>query len=120
MSTFRARESLQAPVLGGFVYPLHAQAGAGSEHARISLRIAATLLSASDRKDCRLCQSHMQLFVPGAASYFYPDVMLVYGDEQPGRYFESSPCLLVEVLSGSIAHNDRCHKYAVYTAIPTL
>ena len=106
--------------VGGFVYPLHAQAGASGEHVRISGRVMATLLPAADSKGCRIYQSDMQLFVAGAASYFYPDVMLVCGGEQPGRYFESSPCLLVEVLSGSTAHNDRRHKHAVYTAIPTL
>ncbi|WP_245557742.1 Uma2 family endonuclease [Deinococcus apachensis] len=42
------------------------------------------------------------------------------GGEQPGRYFETSPCLPVEVLSSSTAHHDRRHKHAVYTAIPTL
>jgi len=46
--------------------------------------------------------------------------MLVCGPEQPDRYFETSPCLLVEVLSGSTAHNDRPTKYQVYTAIPAL
>lgn len=106
--------------VGGFVYPLHAQAGASSEHGRISLRIAAALLPGADQQGCRLYQSDMQLFVSGASSYFYPDVMLVCGGDQPGRYHESSPCLLAEVLSTSTAHNDRRHKYAVYTAIPTL
>jgi len=111
--------------VGGFVYPLHAQAGASGEHVRISLRIAASLLPDADRQNCRLYQSDMQLYIPTASSYFYPDVMLVCGGEQPGRYFETSPCLLVAVspedgLSGSTAHNDRRHKHAVYTAIPTL
>lgn len=106
--------------VGGFVYPLHAQAGASSEHGRISLNVAVHLYAAADQQGCRLYQSDMQLFVSGASSYFYPDVMLVCGGEVPGRYHESSPCLLAEVLSGSTAHNDRRHKYAVYTAIPTL
>lgn len=106
--------------VGGLVYPLHAQTGASGEHGRISLRIAAALLPGADRQGCRLYQSDMQLYIPGASSYFYPDVMLVCGGEQPGRYLETSPCLLVEVLSGSTAHNDRRHRHAVYTAIPTL
>ena len=106
--------------VGGFVYPLHAQAGASGEHVRISGRIMAALLPDADRLGCRLYQSDMQLYIPSAPSYFHPDVMLVCGGEQPGRYFETSPCLLVEVLSGSTAHNDRRHKHAVYTAIPSL
>ncbi|CAM3273733.1 Putative restriction endonuclease domain-containing protein [Deinococcus saxicola] len=106
--------------VGGFVYPLHAQAGASGEHVQISGNIFGHLYFDAINKGYRLYQSDMQLFVPGASSYFYPDVMPVCGGEQPGRYFESSPCPLVEVLSGSTAHNDRRHKHAVYTAIPTL
>ena len=106
--------------VGGFVYPLHAQAGASGEHVRISMNIAGHLYADAMRRGCRLYQSDMQLYVPGASSYFYPDVMLVCGGESPGKYFETSPCLLVEVLSSSTAHNDRRHKYAVYTAIPSL
>ncbi len=106
--------------VGGFVYPLHAQAGASGEHGRIGVNMVGHLYADAIRRGCRLYQSDMQLYVPGASSYFYPDVMLVCGGEQPGRYYETSPCLLVEVLSGSTAHNDRRHKHAVYTAIPTL
>ncbi|BDP40798.1 hypothetical protein DAETH_07670 [Deinococcus aetherius] len=106
--------------VGGFVYPLHAQAGASGEHGLISTRIIGHLFPDADRLGCRLYQSDMKLYIHATASYFYPDVMLVCGQEKPDRYFETSPCLLVEVLSGSTAHNDRRHKHAVYTAIPTL
>lgn len=106
--------------VGGFVYPLHAQAGASGEHVRISLRIAAALLPDADHRGCRLYQSDMKLYISGDSSYFYPDVMLVCEQEQPDRYYETAPCLLVEVLSGSTAHNDRRHKYAAYTSIPSL
>lgn len=106
--------------VGGFVYPLHAQAGASGEHGLISTRIVGHLFPDADRLGCRLYQSDMKLYMSATASYFYPDVMLVCGGEPPDRYFETSPCLLVEVLSGSTAHNDRRHKHAVYTAIPPL
>ncbi|MEF2278148.1 Uma2 family endonuclease [Deinococcus sp. YIM 134068] len=106
--------------VGGNAYPLHAQAGASGEHVRISGRVMAALLPDADRQGCRLCQSDMKLYSRATSSYFYPDVMLVCGGEQPDRSYEISPCLLVEVLSGSTAHNDRRHKHAVYTAIPTL
>lgn len=106
--------------VGGFVYPLHAQAGASGEHVRISMNIAGHLYSDAMRGGCRLYQSDMKLYISGDSSYFYPDVMLVCGGEPPDRYYETAPCLLVEVLSGSTAHNDRRHKYAAYTDIPSL
>lgn len=106
--------------VGGFVYPLHAQAGASGKHVRISGRIAAALLPEADRLGCRLYQSDMQVYIPAQSVYFYPDVMLVCGEEQPDEYHETAPCLLVEVLSGSTAYKDRRHKYSVYTGIPTM
>ncbi len=75
--------------VGGFVYPLHVQAGASGEHVRISLRIVSALLPDADRLSCRLYQSDMQLCIHGASSSCYPDVMLVCGGEQPGRSFET-------------------------------
>ncbi|WP_431607767.1 Uma2 family endonuclease, partial [Staphylococcus aureus] len=45
--------------------------------------------------------------------------MLVCGQDMPDRYYETAPCLLVEVLSRSTASNDRVGKYAMYTSIST-
>ena len=53
-------------------------------------------------------------------SMFYPDVMLACGHGTPHAFYETAPCLLVEVLSPSTAANDRVGKYAMYTGIPTL
>lgn len=46
--------------------------------------------------------------------------MLVCEGERPDRSYETAPCLLVEVLSQMTAHNDRRHKYSVYTQLPSL
>lgn len=106
--------------VGGFVYPLHAQAGTSGNHARISLRIAASLLPGADAQGCRVYTSDMQVYVPSESVYFYPDVMLACGGEAPHRYHETAPCFIAEVTSGSTAHTDRRHKYSVYTGIPSL
>ncbi len=106
--------------VGGSVYPLHAQAGASGKHTRISGRIFATLFPVADAKGCRIYQSDMQVYIPSESVYFYPDVMLVCDKHQPHDYYETAPCFLAEVSSGSTAHNDRRHKYSVYTGIPSL
>ena len=54
------------------------------------------------------------------STLFYPDVMLVCGQDIPHALYETSPCLLVEVLSPSTAANDRVGKYALYTSLPSL
>lgn len=106
--------------VGGFVYPLHAQAGTSGNHARISLRIAASLLPKADAQGCRVYTSDMHVCIPSESVYFYPDVMLAYGGQAPHRYYETAPCFITEVTSGSTAHNDRRHKYSVYTGIASL
>ena len=110
--------------VGGFAYPLHAtlhgQAGAKRPHTLISGRIFARLYDAAEQSGCRLYQSEMRLSIEGKTSYFYPDVMLVCLEESGDELAETSPCLLVEVLSPSTAAMDRVGKYHAYTAIPTL
>ncbi|GMA17191.1 Uma2 family endonuclease [Deinococcus metallilatus] len=106
--------------VGGFVYPLHAHAGASEEHVLISSNIIAALHADARRTGCRLYQSDMKLFIEDSSTFFYPDVMLVCDRNDTERYFKTAPCLLVEVLSSSTASHDRVAKYATYTAIPTL
>ncbi|GMA15777.1 Uma2 family endonuclease [Deinococcus metallilatus] len=106
--------------VGGFVYPLHAQAGASEPHVLICMNIAGTLYADAMRAGCRLYQNDMKLRVEDSASFFYPDVMLVCDQNDNDRYAKTSPCLLVEVLSESTASHERFGKYGVYTAIPSL
>lgn len=52
---FTERESpYKREYVGGFVYPLHAQAGASGNHVLISGNIFATLHGAARREGCRL------------------------------------------------------------------
>lgn len=106
--------------VGGFVYPLHAQAGSTGTHSRICLNIAVALYPHAEARGCRLYQEGMQLHIPRSNSFFYPDVMLVCGVDAPSEYYETLPCLLVEVMSPSTAHNDRRDKYRAYTDLPSL
>lgn len=104
--------------VGGFVYPLHAHAGVSQPHSLITMNITGTLFPQARRQGCRLHAGEMRLQVEGAM--FYPDVMLVCEQDTPHAFYETAPCLLVEVLSPSTAANDRVGKYAMYTGIPTL
>ncbi|GGI78518.1 Uma2 family endonuclease [Deinococcus wulumuqiensis] len=106
--------------VGGFIYPLHAQAGGSGTHSRIAGRIQVALHAAAEARDCRLYQEGMQLHIPASNSFFYPDVMLACDHDPPSEFYETLPCLLVEVLSPSTAHNDRRDKYRAYTALPSL
>lgn len=106
--------------VGGFVYPLHAQAGASEPHVLISMNIAGTLYRDAIQAGCRIYLSDMKLRVEDTASFFYPDVMLVCDRDDNDRTAKTAPCLLVEVLSPSTASHDRFGKHGVYTSIPSL
>lgn len=101
--------------LGGYLY---AMAGGTGRHNRISLNVAATFLGASS-SGCRVYQEGMKLRI-GEAIFYYPDVMVVCGKEQPDPYFETEPCVLVEVLSPSTKQTDLREKMLEYKRLPSL
>lgn len=111
--------------VGGYVYPLHgtrSQAGTSRGHQLINLNIVAALRPASSKLGCPTYASDMKLRIEALDNFYYPDVMVVCGqdDSDLGATFETAPCLLVEVLSKSTARNDRLAKQVAYTALPSL
>ena len=112
--------------VGGLVYVvdngegMRGQAGSSRAHARIIFRILRQLEPAAEAKGCRAFASEIKLKIEGRNSYYYPDVMVACGPETDDEYSETSPCLLVEVLSKGTAHTDRHAKYGVYTSLPSL
>ncbi len=106
--------------VGGFVYPLHAQAGATGKHNKIVASIFAQLYLAARKKDCWAFASDLRVRVAGGPKYYYPDV-LVTCEELPdeARYAEA-PCLLVEVLSETTRATDLGDKVRAYQSLPSL
>jgi Uma2 family endonuclease len=112
--------------VGGYVYPLHgstrAQAGTSRGHVRIGLNIVRALDEAVLERGCSMYASDMKLRVQGIDNFYYPDVMVVCGQDDGNldAVYETNPCLLVEVLSRSTAKIDRTAKQVAYTSIPSL
>ena len=77
---------------------LFAMTGTSGVHNRIAVRLTARLLPVAESHGCRTYASDMRLMTPNAG--YYPDVMVAC-DDQADPYFETTPCLLVEVLSPS-------------------
>jgi len=61
----------------------------------------------------------MKVLTPDRLAY-YPDVMVVCGEEPEDEYLETGPCLIVEVVSPNTAPTDRREKLLAYRNIPTL
>ncbi|WP_102126732.1 Uma2 family endonuclease [Deinococcus planocerae] len=122
------RTEQESPVkreyVDGFVYPLHgatrAQAGTSKAHMRITLNFVLALDTKATRAGCRLYAADMKLRIEGKNSFYYPDVMVACGQDNGEEYYETDPCLLVEVLSKRTAAIDRHAKYHAYTSIPSL
>lgn len=108
--------------VGGQIY---AMAGGSSRHNRIALGIAAYLLGLG-RPNCRIYQEGMKLHIGREQKndadklFYYPDVMVVCNKSEPDPYFETEPCILVEVLSPSTATIDLREKRLEYARIPSL
>lgn len=104
----------------GFVYPLHAQAGTTDAHDTIAVNILTALHGLARRAGGSVYSSDMRVATQDRHSYSYPDVTVTCEPRDPQARFKVAPCLLVEVLSKSTAHNDHNGKYHAYTALPSL
>lgn len=118
----RKSSEVRREYVGGQVY---AMAGGSSRHNRIALGIAAYFLGLG-RRNCRIYQEGMKLHIGQDAQndteqlYYYPDVMVVCNKPEPDPYFETEPCILVEVLSPNAAVVDLREKLLQYSRLPSL
>ncbi|MBB5295238.1 Uma2 family endonuclease [Deinococcus metallilatus] len=106
--------------VNGFVYPLHGQAGTSDAHDSIVGNIFFRLFPLALAVGCRAYTSDMRVRSADGFSYFYPDTTVTCEPRQDDARFKVAPCILVEVLSKSTAHNDHNGKYHAYTALPSL
>jgi Uma2 family endonuclease len=97
---------------------LYAMAGASTTHNLITTNLLGLLWTRARGSGCRVFSSDMKLQVDRYTSY-YPDVMVVCEPDE-GEYFKKSPCLVVEVLSGSTEATDRREKLHKYRKIASL
>ena len=100
---------------------IYAHAGGTSRHSLISGNIFAALWNAARGGPCRVYNSDMMLRA-AAEVFYYPDVMVVCGDDEAGEdaFYQDAPCLVVEVTSPSTASIDRREKMLAYRRIPSL
>jgi Uma2 family endonuclease len=101
--------------LGGYLYAL---AGGTGRHNRIAGNIHAHCWQLALDKPCRVYQEGMKLRLGDA--FYYPDVMVVCDKAEPDPYFETEPCILVEVLSASTRDIDLREKMLGYKSLPSL
>lgn len=96
---------------------MFAMTGGTLLHNRLSFRIASQLSAVAEPQGCRTYIADTKVVTDFAA--YYPDVMVVC-EEQADPYFETHPCLIVEVLSKSTQDQDKREKWIAYASIPSL
>lgn len=112
------RESQEARYewANGVVY---AMTGASRGHNDVVSRLFLALAMAARDTECRVWASDMALFIEQSGKVFYPDLMASCPPGTDDRY-ETSPCLVVEVLSPTTQGRDRTIKLGEYCSIPGL
>jgi Uma2 family endonuclease len=100
---------------------VRAMSGGTAKHSQISMQIAVSLWNAARTTSCRVHTHDMKLRIdtPFRSRYYYPDVMVACEPLDDERW-ESSPCLIVEVLSPSTARYDAVEKLTAYCGIEGL
>jgi Uma2 family endonuclease len=102
-------------LVGGRVY---AMAGGSERHDLIAGLIYELLAPGARSHSCRPFISN-RLVRTCSGNAYYPDVFIVY-EPAPHRLYETSPALIVEVLSHSTADLDRREKAVAYAAATSL
>ena len=102
----------------GLVY---AMAGASRNHNQVAMNFAGLLFIQLRGSSCNVSQSDMKVGINfnDESHFYYPDVQVSCEDEN-NKYYNTSPCLIVEVLSDSTARIDRNEKLTAYRLLPSL
>ena len=101
---------------------LIAMTGGTPNHNQIALNLAGALNFALRRQPYRVFVTDQRLWIPEAAIYAYPDVMVI---AEPMEYAEgrrdtlTNPVMIAEVLSSSTRTHDKDTKFAAYRSIPS-
>ncbi len=100
---------------------VYAMAGASDAHVTITGNLFVLLRNHFRGSGCRVYMADMKAQIQAINRYYYPDIMVTYDTEdREFDYFKSSPCLIVEVLSGSTEAFDRGKKFTDYRHLKSL
>ena len=100
-----------------------AMSGASFAHNLITMNISISLHAHVGSSECVVLANEMRVSSPLTSSYFYPDVVVVWGEPR----FEDdvfdillNPTVIIEVLSPSTEAYDRGDKFAHYRQLHSL
>lgn len=102
-----------------YVYgEIYAMAGASVPYNIVTGNIFTLFKAAAKQAKCRTYVSDMKVRVEEQI-FYYPDVVVACQDIQD-NYYETNPCVIVEVISRTTARNDLLEKRLAYTKMERL
>lgn len=104
--------------VNGLVY---AMAGASRGHHRVTNKLALRLGAHLEGSACEVFQADMKVGIKqqDERRFYYPDLQVTCAEETE-TYYNTSPCLVIEVLSESTARKDRTEKLLGYQLLSSL
>ena len=129
MSTLRKLESFtvdqylegerQADIRHEYVRgAIQAMVGASVRHNLLAGSLAAMFRVHLRGTPCHVLQSDMKVRIDDV--FYYPDLMVTCGPLDLAAYYQTSPTLIVEILSQSTAAKDRLEKRVAYQQLSSL
>ena len=100
-----------------------AMSGASFAHNLITMNISVSLHAHLGSNECIVLANEMRVSSPLTSSYFYPDVVAVWGEPRfEDEVFDIllNPTVIIEVLSPSTEAYDRGDKFAHYRQLHSL
>jgi len=97
---------------------VYAMAGASKNHQRLVTMLSRRFSEHFDNTQCEVFNSEIKVHID--SKYFYPDVVVVCGNDDNDPYCTESPRIIIEILSSSTRKHDRTFKRYIYQTIPSL
>ncbi len=114
---FDATTDLKHEYVNGYI---HAMAGASERHNRITMNMGFHLRAAARGSHCGVFLSDMKFRAEQGHFYYFPDVMLVYNQDDDDQFYKENPFFIAEVSSVSTKKIDRREKWLTYSKVESL
>ena len=99
---------------------IFAMAGTSKRHNRIIRNLLNKLQNQLNESDCEAFFVDIKVFVEQFKRFYYPDLLVVCGEDNEDEYYTTKPKLIIEVLSPTTSLTDRREKMFVYKEIESL
>ncbi len=97
-----------------------AMAGVSKNHNRINRRLLRAIENKLTGSDCETFFTDVKVQVKKLNRFYYPDLVVVCGEDTESEYVITKPTIVVEILSPSTAGTDRREKMFAYQEIESL